>query len=527
MFSQLKSKIKMLKIDKYLVILILLLVVCYAVGFYTSGAYDLRRTFNNKIVMGTALVARNTVNGDYFITKLILPVSYAFFPNVENHPDFIRPSFQVFLYSLLFLLGSPGALVIKMLNAFLFVLNGCLVYWLILRMAKLGLISNVQRINPKFQIIAALTAICSSVFFVDYFRMALQDYYEIITYTLMLITMHVILASKRKPFVLGMLFSMMYLSKPNMILFAIVYTFYILMFRTKPKIDDWLRTGLVIIFGFLIIQIPIMVRSYIYTGDILFSIQKHVDTIKGIVSSHNQLYKSFELPPSTIDVIWNNLPQFILQWKNRVLTVFTYLFSIDKIFFWIGTLLFIRNNRNSRRLINSYLCFLVLHILLMAFVLESRDTVRTYRYIYSFIVVFSLLEFFTLGSKLFLKNSQRLQYMFLLLMVISLPISTFFVADSLGGVNSVRNIPNSIAEDIRNLGIDCLYSNSPYEASWFLDIPTIYPPIDNLDMLQSGPEECNHYFYLDKEDKELEEFLEENGFLVYQNLGYYVYEFYP
>lgn len=519
-----KETIKKLvgKVDKYLLLLVLIMVACYAICMWNSSAYQCIRIFSTKIVMGTAQVARNTLRGNFFQTKYILPVSYAYFPEIENHPDFFRPVFQVILYTFLFFLTSPSALVIKLFNAFLFVFNGCLIYWLVLKLKRSEAPQDDEQISNRDRIVAILTAVCSSVFFVDYLMMALQDYYELITYSLMLVTLHVILEEKKNPILLGVLFGLMYLSKPNMAIFAFAFTLYVLIFQTKS--GEWFKIGLLCVLGFFVIQIPFIIRSMAYTGEPFFSIQQKIDIIKGIDLSHNELYRTFDLPSSAKEIILNNLPGFFAQWKSRVLRVITYLFEIDKIVYWIAFPFFIAKFRKNRKLAAFYILFLVIHVLFISFILESRDTVRTYRYLYSFIVVLSLAGAFSTLAGLLEKISNELQTAAVIAALLLLPVFTNMI-DLSAGVNSVGHIPNSIAEDIREINPACLYSNSPYEASWYLDISTIYIPVDYSEMLNSGPAECKYFFYIDKEDAGLEEFLEDNASLVYQNLGYYLYHF--
>jgi hypothetical protein len=477
--------------------------------------------------MSTAQVARNNIHGDYLETKYILPVSYAFFPTIEHHPDFVRPLFPVLIYTILFLIASPGAIIVKMLSAFLFLFNGCLIYWFVLRLMGHNLMDADNEIPSKDRIIAILASVCSSVFFTDYFIMALQDYYEIIAYTLMLITLHVVIGEKTRPVILGMLYCLMYLTKPNMVVFAVVFTLYILFFKTKPTLRDWLKMGMLSILGFVIIQAPFLIRSYIYTGDPFFSIQKKVNIVRWIVASQsqNQVYKSFNIPPALFETVLNNLPRVFSEWKYRIIKVLEYLLSLDKLVFWFGLVLFFIKFSKRRKLLFSYLLFLVFHVVFMALVIELSDTVRTYRYLFEFVVVLAFVGFFSLGADWFMKIPLKTQRASIALLFLLLPVFTYLLEDIDDCVNSVGNIPNSIARDIRELDPGCLYSNSPYESSWYLDIPTIYAPFDYSEILDQGPQECNYFFYVDKEDKDLEMFLEENAALVYQNLEFFLYEF--
>lgn len=522
-----KRKLNSREFNRYFFLLAILLIVCYSIGFIKSGAYELRNIFSTKIVMSTAQIARNNIQGNYLETKYILPVSYAFFPTIEHHPDFVRPLFPILIYTILFLITSPGAIIVKMLSAFLFLFNGCLIYWFVLRLMGHDLMDAGNKIPTKDRIIAILVSVCSSVFYTEYFIMALQDYYEIIAYTMMLITLHVVIGQKTRPVILGGLYSLMYLTKPNMVVFAIVFTVYILFFKTRPTLRVWLKTGTLCILGFVIIQAPFLIRSYYYTGDPFFSIQKKVNIVRWIVSAQNQnqVYKSFITPPSLLETALNNLPRVFSEWKYRTIKVLKYLLSLDKLVFWFGLILFYIKFTKSRKLLFSYLLFLVFHVVFMALVIELSDTVRTYRILFDFIVVLAFVGYFSVGADLFMKIPLKTQRASIILLLLLLPVFTYLLDDINDCVNSVGNIPNSIAKDIRELDPGCLYSNSPYEASWYLDIPTIYAPADYSEMLDLGPEECNYFFYVDKEDENLEGFLEENGTLVYQNLEFFLYEF--
>ena len=120
-------------------------------------------------------------------------------------------------------------------------------------------------------------------------------------------------------------------------------------------------------------------------------------------------------------------------------------------------------------------------------------------------------------------QSAFLEKIIVISMLFSLPFFTSLI-DLGAGINTVWIIPNQVIKSVKLLNLNCVYSNSPYETAWYLDLPTIYKPMDNMQMLSSGPNECNRFFYIDKNDLKLEEFLEKNGKLVLIKDDYMLYE---
>ena len=99
--------IKRIRPDLIFFALLLILGICYLIGMKATDSFQTIQYFDSALVMDTAQVARNTIRGDFFITKYILPVSYTYFPTIQNHPDFIRYPLPILLDSLLFLLSPP------------------------------------------------------------------------------------------------------------------------------------------------------------------------------------------------------------------------------------------------------------------------------------------------------------------------------------------------------------------------------------------------------------------------------------
>ena len=83
--------------------MILILLAGYLTAFALTKRATALTTFDNIMSEDTAQIARNTVNGNFFTTKYVTPASYAYFPYLENHPDYIRYPFIILLYAFLFL----------------------------------------------------------------------------------------------------------------------------------------------------------------------------------------------------------------------------------------------------------------------------------------------------------------------------------------------------------------------------------------------------------------------------------------
>ncbi len=512
------------KSDFYFLSVLLILVIYYLIEMRITKSYLSFFQFNSKLVMDTAQIARNTMRGDFFVTKYILPVGYAFFPTVINHPDFIRYPLPILVYALLFKVFSPSALYVRLLNAFLFIVNGGLIYKLALKILNLQGVDDEQKKSIR-NWLALFVAVTSSVFSFSYLQMALSDYYEVISYTMLLLTLLLGFDRKINPILFGMVCGLLYLSKPTFSLLIFAITVYYLMPRRTFK--DWFLNGLLCVAGFAIVISPFVIRSLLLTGEPLFALQHRIESISGVVLSHDELYKTFDIPPSVIGTISNYKAIYINRWIERVTAALRDLFVREYSVAWVGTTLLLLLNEKVRAFVFSYFAFLILHVVIVANYLDVIETWRIYTILLAFLMVLGMtgvsLILFKLLNKL--GNIHWRNTALVSLLLCSLLLAGVLSSKGALTENSVgkEEFSKEVVKLIKGSNPTCIYSNMPYEAAWFLDIPVVYPPINLADILSVGPKECNYYFSVLPSEKETD-FLSKHGSLIFERNDQYYYK---
>ncbi|MEN6622860.1 MAG: hypothetical protein ABFD50_15080, partial [Smithella sp.] len=205
------------------------------------------------------------------------------------------------------------------------------------------------------------------------------------------------------------------------------------------------------------------------------------------------------------------------------------LFSKEYIIAWLGLPFFLIFFKKSRRLVYSYLIFLVIHIVIVANYLEGPDTARIYTPLLGFFVVLGFAGLFKACFSLLGKiQNIKLQNVLLLTILITVLSSSTYVEFN-GGLPPVKKaepIPEQVIEKMQEINPPCMYSTVPFLSAWFLDIPTIYRPVNNSQMLTKGPQECKHLFYIEdsKDERNLKGFLSQHGNLIFQYDKYMYYE---
>lgn len=525
MKAQISSLLHRRRIDYWLVGLIFALLVSYLLGMHFTQGYEALPYFDASIVMDSAETARNTLRGDFLVTKYILPVGYMYFPTIVNHPDFIRYPGVILLYAVLFFLFSPSAIVIKLLNAVLFLINGWLIYRLVRKLqANEGAPENVRSLTVQ-RIIAFFVAYLASVTITRYFLMALSDNYEVIGYFLLLVFLNVLVGRTVKPVVLGVLCGLLYLTKPTFSLFIFIMVVYYLIPRIPTR--KWFVSGLLTVAGFLIVVSPFIVRSLVYTGQPMFALQHKVDTIKEVELTHDELFKSFAFPPPTLETITTHKAEYFARWKSRVQSVFTNLASAEYLAAWFGLPFFLVFFKKQRGLAVSYLVFLVVHIVVVANYLTEADTARVYTSILAICVIFGLAGIIT-GILVVLKRATptvAVQKILVAVAVVLMFVPLLYTGLNNGYPHAEPNtFPEEVAVQVKEINPPCLYSNRPYLSAWFLDIPTIYAPFKNSQMLTHGPDQCLYFLYRTEKRKSTMKFLDKNGRLLFENKNYRFYQ---
>ncbi|MEA5078802.1 MAG: hypothetical protein VB013_09565 [Anaerolineaceae bacterium] len=508
------------------IFLVLALIAFYFIGANAAHSFKVFTHFNGIWVLDSAQVARNTLHGHFFDTKYILPAGYSFFPTVIDHPDFIRYPLPVLIYTLLFAIFSPGATSIKVLNAILFVANGVLIYLFALKILRFGNQQLEFRQTKIHSFIAVFTALAASVFEFYYYQMALFDFYEIMAVTMLLITMNVVIEKKIQPLVLGLIFGLLYLTKPTFSLFIFIFCLYYLMDQKTFK--TWFLGGLFCVLGFLIIVSPFIVRSLIITGEPMFALQHKIDSIKEVVYSHDALYRTFSRPPSLMETVVNNQTSYWQRWRMRVIVVAKILLQPANLFIWPGLLLFFAFLKKTRAFFLSFLGFFALHVAAVAIYLLPNETMRVYTPLIELLYIFAFLGLFVAVSWL-IQNISRITYQNIIFGCIAIVICVSGVLMVRNGALSDRltdtkdDFPQQMIERVHEISPTCLYSNSGAKSAWFLDLPVVYSPLKLDEILTKGPRECN-YFLLSGEDDDAASFLKRHGMLLYTADTYKLYE---
>jgi chromate transport protein ChrA len=223
----------------------------------------------------TAQIARNTISGDFFATKYITPASYAYFPHIINHPDYIRYPFIILIDSVLFLIGPKSAATIKIFNGFLFLVNGILVFFI-----ALNLLERKKDCKLSLDVknwLAAVTAILASLLIDNYLQYTLSDAYEIPTITVLLLLILTVITIQ-SPALSGALQAILYLCRPNMIVFAPFIWIY--QISEEKNIRKRLRVTLFFAGTFILILTPFIIRNFILTGKLMFSYQQLFELYK-------------------------------------------------------------------------------------------------------------------------------------------------------------------------------------------------------------------------------------------------------
>ena len=318
----------------FMIALLVILVIGYGLGFFITKRYRSLDEFDNIMSEDTAQIARNTIRGNIFATKYVLPVSYAYFPYIDNHPDFIRYPFIIFLYSVLFFLGPDSPATIKLFNGFLFLLNGILIYIIALNLLER---SQIELSKGKKNWIAAFTSVLSSFLVERYFQYTISDAYEIPTITISLFLIITLIVLK-SPAWAGFAQAILYMSRPNMVVFLPFIWIYLIW--EKKSIKDRLLITALFFGSFFITLSPILVRNMMITGKLLFSLQQSIELLKDVTASHRELYMNFSIPSSIFPLTRPFISALFAKFKIEFVKPFTYLLKAEYLIGLFGILPF-------------------------------------------------------------------------------------------------------------------------------------------------------------------------------------------
>lgn len=496
--------------------MLLILLAGYLTAFMLTNRVNALTTFDNIMSEDTAQIARNTINGNFFATKYVTPASYAYFPYLENHPDYIRYPFIILLYSFLFLFAPQSAATIKIFNGFLFLVNGMLIF-----LIALNLLARKKDSALSHQAncwMAALTAIFTSFIIEDYFRYALSDAYEIPTITVLLLLILVI-AQDRPPALAGVIQAILYLCRPNMIVFAPFICIYLTM--GKKTIKEKLRVALIFSGAFFLILVPFLVRNMILTGKILFSYQQLFELYKNATAGHNDLYNNFSIAQPLFPITRTLLSSLYHKFLGEVVKPFTFASQTEYWLGWIGIPFFFLRFKNERRLLLLIILSLITHIGVFSLYLQLD---RVYVPLYFLASVFGYLGVFEWVISSILKwwePARKASQITLIISLFIVSVACFAVVHPRRPERDNRARPPSeeAVAVLHQYNIECVYSNNPYWIPWYADIVAIYKPTHEEDIFSKGPENCR-YFMVDERKPYPNSFLKKYGIMVDKGENY-------
>ena len=514
-----KSYINKNHINLYIFITtMLVLITGYLFIFQQTNRASTLDTFDTIMVQDAAQVARNTVNGNFFTTKLIFPVGYAFFSQVENHPDFIRYPFVVLMYSLLFSLFPISSATIKIFNSVCFINNGILVYILAL------LILNRNKIKlPDLwrNGIAALSAIFTSFIYKYYLVLSFSDSYEIPIISIILL-LFIAIVMKGKPFVVGLLQGILYLCHTNLIM-LFPFTLYLVLRDLKSK--DRLKASVYFVVAMIITISPFFIRNLIISSKLSFSLQQAIELFVNVEASHSELYRTFSLPPSIFPIDLAFIKSLLLKFKSNIIVPFKYASKSYYLLGWIGIPFFFSQFKKERIFLISILAALFAHFIALSFILHEE---RVYLPLFFLITAIGYLGLFTSIMVYFAKKEKGTSrwnhnWQWISTMAILAALCIFYTNPERPERDNRTRPPSEEAIAVlQEHNIECVYSNDPFWIPWYADIVAVYNPKDLDSIYTDGPNECTHYI-VDTRKTYKERFLQENATLISSGEKYLLY----
>lgn len=475
------------------------LLLLYSYAFLITGRAQHLSRFDSIMTQDMAQIARNTIRGQFLITKYITPVGYSYFTRLEEHPDYIRYTLPSLAYTFLFRIFPTTAATIKFFNVFLFFLNGFLLAALFIAIIKTTY--DVKDYSIGCELVGWTTAALSSIMIFPYLRIALSDAYEVLTITLVLGIIYELQVSRRS-WLLGSLCALLYLCRPNMGLFMPFVAGY-LFFQTSGAGRRFRMLG-VFAAAAIIILLPFIVRNLYYTGKPVFSLQQTVELNKDIVASHPVLYRSFREPKNIMAYIPEKLPLVKQKLFKNLKTGFAFSFRFSYLPIWLGLPLFFLLYKKARSLILMFIFFVLFHTVVISLFIQLS---RTYIPMYFMLTAFGYLGLITyLSSKLHIMKKTGFSLCRIILHAVLVVCICAAVATA--GKNEFkvtpdrRTMPPSIKalNALRTHKVKYVYSNIPFWITWYADIITIYAPVKLNEIHSKGPPECC-YFFLDKRHK--------------------------
>lgn len=459
----------------------------YLLGFLSTGAVDRFCTFDSVIAQDTAQIARNTLDGDFLETKYILPVAYARFQNIENHPDYIRYPLPILTYALLFIVAPQHPATVKSLNGILFLLNVALVYYITLCLFR----RQDHWTFPRHWIqgLAALCALSSSLLMLPYLRWALTDAYEILTVTAVLIAF-VATFLRQNPVLAGASATLLYLSRPNMAVFGLLMIVFIVA-RSEGR-NKMLRAALLFFISGFVVFLPFLVRNMVLAQEPLFYLQQSVELLKGVKGEHTELYRSFALPPSLFPMSPDEFRALTEKITHNLRLPIHFALETSYLLPWSGLVLFALFFRKERLVLITCIGFVLLHTIACSPFIQLS---RVYVPVFFLPLVLGYAGVIAALPVLFRSIPNWIAAGVFVVSLILITLSPVVFRHRLPGFSDHRTHPpsSSAAGALQDRGIRCVYANNPFWITWYTDMIAVYGPVDPKEMLTKGPPECGYY----------------------------------
>jgi 4-amino-4-deoxy-L-arabinose transferase-like glycosyltransferase len=217
-----------------------------------------------------AQMARNLVEGSGFTTDVLTPISWSKVPVLDDHPDLWRAPFYPLLVALGFALVGPHEIVLPLVSAISF----------------FGVVVLTYRITER--LFDRSSAFYASLFVLTapgLLRTGITGYTESTYLFLVLLSIWVVTGDSRRPYLLGLVSGLAYLTRYNHWFFLAG----ILYFALRKLDRDRFLYAVQFTGVFLLVLSPWLVRNAVWTGNPFY--QHHAY----LLASHNSINKGFEV----------------------------------------------------------------------------------------------------------------------------------------------------------------------------------------------------------------------------------------
>ncbi len=302
---------------KLILLLLLLLAGIIWFGFYATHTKEVSGSDDREY----ASIARNIVNGKGIVRNFIYPLDINFFEKVPV-PEFMHPpGYPLLLAGFFKLLGISDFAALLPSYFCYFILLVLLLYFAKRYLdVKTAMTAAVIFIFNKEILDASLVALSEAVYTLAFF-------------VFFILLVHA--KSLRSVFVAGILLGVSHLVRENIYPFLIPVLVYLYFYPDLPR---WKKMGWFIV-GLLIPLVPIILRSLIHTGTLLFSYGRFALMAYTTKYPWLNIYRDIQ-NPSLLEFLMNDPGQFLLKYANNVVNALEQFVSVSNpyvlVFFILG-----------------------------------------------------------------------------------------------------------------------------------------------------------------------------------------------